>query len=126
MPAAAGQLTAICWLMLMSSLPHADPMEALGCDSYQLYCQTWNKVGLGQSSGTLSPRLPCRSCVGQCSKNALHSCCTSFTHLWLSMQHEEVKACVEEYAVVGIWDSELSAAGEPVITFNEACRPWTQ
>jgi hypothetical protein len=42
------------------------------------------------------------------------------------MQHEEVKACVEEYAVVGIWDSELSAAGEPVITFNEACRPWTQ
>ncbi len=44
----------------------------------------------------------------------------------LSMQHEEVKACVEEYAVVGIWDSELSAAGEPVITFNEACRPWSQ
>lgn len=60
--------------------------------------------------------------------NALHSCIAVAlpSHSSLSMQHEEVKACVEEYAVVGIWDSELSAAGEPVITFNEACRPWTQ
>jgi hypothetical protein len=34
---------------------------------------------------------------------------------------------VDEYALVGIWESEQSAAtGEPVITFNEACRPYTQ
>ena len=42
----------------------------------------------------------------------------------LLLQHEEVKACAEEYAMVGIWQSELSAAGEPVVTFSEACRPW--
>lgn len=41
-------------------------------------------------------------------------------------QHEEVKACIEEYEAVGIWESELSAAGEPVVTFVEACRPFSQ
>ncbi len=43
----------------------------------------------------------------------------------MPIQHEELKACVDEYAMVDIWELEHSAAGEPVVTFSEACRPWT-
>lgn len=41
------------------------------------------------------------------------------------VQHEELRACLKEYADINIWQVEKSAAGEDTIAFYESARPYT-
>jgi hypothetical protein len=42
----------------------------------------------------------------------------------VAVQHEEIRACLTEYADINIWQVEKSAAGEDTISFLESARPY--
>ena len=39
-------------------------------------------------------------------------------------QLDEIRAAVDEYSSVGIWEVENGPSGEPVITFYDHCLPF--
>ena len=40
------------------------------------------------------------------------------------MQMDEIRAAVDEYSTVGIWELQEGATGDPVITFYDHCLPF--
>ena len=40
------------------------------------------------------------------------------------VQLEEIRAAVDEYSTVGIWEVEEGPSGDPVITFFDHCLPY--
>ena len=40
------------------------------------------------------------------------------------LQLEEIRACVDEYSQVGIWEVQEGPSGDPIITFYTHCQPF--
>ncbi len=46
------------------------------------------------------------------------------TPWWCHLQMEEIRAAVDEYGTVGIWEVQEGPSGDPVVTFFDHCLPY--